>query len=266
MMLDSTTIYVLLGKFIIGLLIFFRVSGFLFFAPVFENSGIPIHWKIMFGLMLSLILTTAFWNEQPQIDFHPWVLVFLSLKELLIGIAIGFSAQLVFYAARFAGGIIDFDMGYHTSVLFDPQQSSPTLIGQLKELAVLMLFLIINGHHFLIESLMVSMRAVPLTTMSVTESTLQVLVTFATTIFIVAVKISAPLLLALFVVNLALALLARIAPQTNIFILSFQLKVAVGLLVLFATVPLFVYVAKYSLESFQDITLKLLMTLNPGRV
>lgn len=265
-MLDSTTIYILLGKFIIGILIFFRISGFLFFAPMFDNSGIPVHWKIMFGLLLSLILTTAFWNEQPRIDFHPWVLVFLSLKELLIGIAIGFSAQLVFYAARFAGGIIDFDMGYHTSVLFDPQQSSPTLIGQLKELAILMLFLIINGHHFLIESLVVSMRAVPLTTMAVTESTVQVLITFATTIFIVAVKISAPLLLALFVVNLALALLARIAPQTNIFILSFQLKVAVGLLVLFATVPLFVYVAKYSLQSFQDITLKLLMTLNSGRV
>lgn len=265
-MLDSTTIYVLLGKFIIALLIFFRVSGFLFFAPVFENSGIPVHWKIMFGFLLTLILTTAFWTEQPQIDFHPWALVFLSLKELLIGIALGFSAQLVFYAVRFAGGIIDFDMGYHTSVLFDPQQTSPTLVGQIKELAVLMLFFIINGHHFLIESLMVSMRAVPLTTMAVTESSLRVLTTFATTLFIIAVKISAPVLLALFIVNLALALLARIAPQTNIFILSFQLKVAVGLIVLFVGVPLFVYVAKYSLESFQDFTLQLIMTLNPGRV
>jgi len=265
-MLDSTTIYVLLGKFIIALLIFLRVSGFLFFAPMFDNSGIPVHWKIMFGFLLTLILTTAFWNEQPPIDFHPWVLVFLSLKELLIGIAIGFSAQLVFYAARFAGGVVDFDMGYNTSILFDPQQTSPTLIGQLKELVVLMLFLIINGHHFLIESLIISMRTVPITTMAVTESKLKVFITYATTIFIVAVKIAAPLLLALFVVNLALALLARIAPQTNIFILSFQLKVAVGLLILFATVPLFVYVAKYSLQNFQDFTLKLLMTLNPGRV
>ena len=265
-MTDSTTTYLLLGKFIIGLLIFFRVSGFLFTAPMFENSGIIPHVKIMLGLILSLILTTCFWTEQPTIDFHPLSLALLGLKEILVGVAIGFSAQLVFYATRFAGGVIDFDMGYHTSLLFDVTQTSPTLIGQVKELVVLMLFLLINGHHFLIESLFISMKAVPLTTFTVTDSTIKILVSFATSIFIVAIKIAAPVLLALFVTNLALALLARIAPQTNIFILSFQVKVAVGLLVLIATVPLFVYVAKYSLQNFQDYTLKILMSLNPGRV
>jgi flagellar biosynthetic protein FliR len=265
-MLDSTTISILLNKFLVGLMIFLRVSGFLFASPMFQQSAIISQVKVMFGILLTLILTTAFWQEQPSLELHPWVLAILAFKEIMIGVAIGFSAQLVFFAARFAGGLIDFDMGYHTSILFDPVSTTPTLIGELKELIVLMVFLLINGHHYLLEALLVSMKAVPIGTFAVTESTVKLLGEFATSIFIVAIKISAPVLLSLFITNLALALLARIAPQTNIFVLSFQLKVAVGLILLFVTVPFFIYAAKYSLESFQDLTMKILLSLNPGRV
>jgi len=265
-MLDSATITILMSKFLIGLLIFFRVSGFLFTAPMFQQSVIIPHIKIMLGILLTLILTSTFWDDQPKIDMHLWLLTILAFKEIMIGIAIGFSAQLVFFAARFAGGLIDFDMGFHTSMLFDPASATPTLIGELKELVVLMVFLVINGHHYLIEALFISMRAVPINTFAVTESTVKLLAEFSTSIFIIAIKIAAPVLLALFITNLALALLARIAPQTNIFVLSFQVKVAVGLVLLFITAPMLVYVTKYSLQNFQDLTMRLLMSLNPGRV
>lgn len=265
-MLESATLNLLMGKFIIALLFFIRISSFLFIAPMFSNSGVMPHLKIIISIFLTFVTTTAFWNIQPQIDFHLWNIVLLALKELMVGFAIGFSAQLVFYAARFAGGLIDFDMGYHTSLLFDQNSSSPSLIGQVYDLVALMVFLLINGHHFLIETLFMSFKVVPLSVAEVNEGTITMIVKYATSLFIVAIKIAAPVIIALFVANLALALLSRIAPQTNIFVLSFQVKVVVGLLILLVSVPFVVYFIKYSLQDFQNITLQWLLSLNPGAV
>ena len=265
-MLDSATLNLLMGKFIIGLLFFIRISSFLFIAPIFSNSGIIPHLKIILGILLTFIITTAFWDVQPVIDYHLWNIALLALKELMVGFAIGFSAQLVFYAARFAGGLIDFDMGFHTSLLFDQNSSAPSLIGQVYDLIVLMVFLVINGHHFLIETLYYSFKVVPISIAVPSDSTITLIAQFATSMFIVAIKIAAPVILSLFVANLALALLSRIAPQTNIFVLSFQVKVVVGLLILFVSVPFVVFFIKYSLQDFQNLTLQWLMSLNPGAV
>ncbi|MCE5304233.1 MAG: flagellar biosynthetic protein FliR [Chloroherpetonaceae bacterium] len=265
-MLDSATLNLLMGKFVISLLFFIRISSFLFIAPVFSNSGTMPQLKIILGLILTLIVTTTFWDIQPQIDYHLWNIALIALKELMVGFAIGFSAQLVFYAARFAGGLIDFDMGFHTSLLFDQNASSPSLIGQVFDLVVLMVFLLINGHHFLIETLFVSFKVVPLTVAVPSEATISILAKFASSIFIIAIKIAAPAIIALFIANLALALLSRIAPQTNIFVLSFQVKVVVGLLVLLISVPFIVYFIKYSLQDFQSLTMQWLMSLAPRGV
>lgn len=219
----------------------------------------------MLSALIAMWITHAFWLEQPQIEFHLWNMIFLVLKEFMVGMAIGFSANTVFWAAKYAGGIIDFDMGYHTQQMFN-QDNAPTLVGELKNMAVLMLFIIIGGPNYIIEGLFASFRAVPINTFEITGSTVQLLIKLITTVFIIGIKIASPILVALFLTNLSLALLARVAPQTNIFILSFQLKITIGLLVLMASVPLFVYVAKYSLEGFQEEMMRIILSLNPTRV
>ncbi|MFP4528599.1 MAG: flagellar biosynthetic protein FliR [Candidatus Kapaibacterium sp.] len=255
-----------MGKFLTGLLIFARVSGLVAFGPFFNNSMVIPHVKVILTFILTVSITSIYWQDQPPLDFHLWYMVLLVIKEFSVGALLGFSANLVFYAARFAGGIIDFDMGYHTALMFNRDVGSPTLVGELKELGVLMLFLILNGHHFLIEALYASVQVVPLTVFEISESTIQLLIRMVTSVMIIGVKMSAPLLVAIFLTNLALALMARVSPQTNIFILSFQTKIFVGLLVLMATVPLFVMVAKWALGEMETETMKILMSLNPGRV
>lgn len=265
-MFDSDTLTLLMDKFLVGVLFFIRILGMMSAAPFFKNSAIIPQVKVFLAIIIATSVTTAFWQEQPQIDFHLWYIALLVIKEFLVGVAVGFSATLVFHAARFAGGIVDFDMGYHTAILFNQDETSPTLVGEFKSLITLMMFIIIGGHLFMVEAIYASARAVPLTYFEVTESTTRLLITFATSVLIVGVKMAAPILVALFLTNLSLALLARVAPQTNIFILSFQLKVVVGLLVLIGTVPLLVYVSKYFLQAFQDETMKILLSLNPARV
>ena len=264
-MLDSFTLYMLSGKFVIGLLLFIRVMAMMSAAPFFGNSGMISQAKIFLSILITIPLTGAFWKEQPLIDFHLWYLVILVMKEILVGIALGFSMNLVFFAARMAGGLIDFDMGYQTALMFDSDSESPTLVGEFKFIIVSMMFFIINGHHFLIEGLFASVRAVPIGTMELSETSIRLIMRLATTILIVGIKMAAPVLVALFLTNLALTLLARVAPQTNIFQLSFSVKILVGLLVLFASVPLFVMVSKYALQEMQNEAMKLILSLNPSR-
>ncbi len=263
---DAGTIGLLYTKFVIGLLIFVRISGMFITAPFYKSMAILPQVKVFLAIVIATSMTQFYWTQQPTFDFHLWSLVLLVFKEFTVGAIIGFAANLVFLGARMAGGLIDFEMGFQAASVFDPASNNPTLIGELNELITLMIFLIINGHHQLIEVIFASIRAVPLTTFAISEPTYILLIKFTTTIFILAIKIAAPVLIALFSTNLALALLARVAPQTNIFIISFQLKVAVGLLMLFVSVPLLVYVIKWALGSMQEQTMQLLMTLYPPRV
>jgi len=262
---DASTIHILMSKFIVGLLIFVRITGMFITAPMFRSMAIIPQVKIFLAILLATVMTNQFWIDQPNIEFHLWNIVVLVLKELTLGSIIGFAANMVFNAARMAGGLIDFEMGFQAATLFDPMSSNPTLFGELKELLALMIFFLLNGHLQLIETIFVSIRAVPLTTMGLSNSFFIVTIKIITTVFILAIKIAAPVLMALFCTNLALALLARVAPQTNIFIISFQMKVAVGLLIYFALIPMLFYVLKWALSQMQEQTLEILLTLYPGR-
>ena len=188
-MLDSLTLLYLEGKFIIGLLILIRVSGLFVAGPFFKNSAIVPQVKIILSIFLAIMITSAFWQEQPTIELHLWNIVLLVIKEFMVGLILGFTANLPFVAARFAGGVIDMEMGYQTGALFDREATTPTLVGEFNELIVLMLFLIMNGHHYLIEGIYFSMKVLPLNSMVFTETTLNMLGGIAVSIFILAVKL-----------------------------------------------------------------------------
>jgi len=265
-MIDSQTLWFYSGKLIIGALLFIRITGMMAGAPLFRSEAIPVQLKILLSVILAFSLSTAFWQEKVVIEFHLWNVILLVFKEFMVGLALGFAANTVFWAIRFAGGLIDFDMGYQTSMLFNIEETSPTIVGELKFMSILVVFLFINGHHYLLEGIWASVRAVPVGSFEVTESTVKLLIRIAVSVFVIALKISAPVLIALFLTNLALALLARVAPQTNIFILSFQMKIVVGLIMLFTSFPIIVMVSKYALQGLEYELMRFLLSLNPARV
>lgn len=262
--MDSAALELLTSKFLIGGLIFIRILGLFAAAPVFKSTVINAKVKVMLALILAMLMTNVFAEKQPVIEFHIFSITAYALKEFFFGVLIGFSANMVFFAARFAGGLIDMEMGYNTAVLFDPSSLTPTLIGEVKDLIALMLFFFINGHHHLIEALYISFEIVPITKFVMTSVTIQLLVKMVVTVFILAIKFASPVLVALFCTNFTLALLARVAPQTNIFVLSFQAKIVVGLGMLLVSVPMFVYIIKWALKEFQSQTMNIIHSLNAG--
>lgn len=265
-MLDSNVLTALTAKFLISALIFVRVLGLFSSGQFFSNQNIPMQVKIILSIILTSAMASQFIEEQPAIDYHLWNLVLLAAKEFLVGAILGFATNIVFWTAKFGGAMVDFDLGFQAATLFDRDSGSPSLVGEFFNLTALMIFLILNGHHFVIEAMFMSLRAVPLTTFEMSKATVSLLIKMPTTIMLIGIKIAAPVIISMFAANLALALLARIAPQTNIFMISFQVKIAVGLLVLIAAVPLLVIVLKIAMTESNNELMKVLLSLNPGKV
>jgi flagellar biosynthetic protein FliR len=263
-MFDANFLALTQDKLIIGMLILTRISGLFVTGLFFGHAGIPTMVKAAIILVLTMIMTSLFYESAPHVTFDLLGMAFLVFKEFLVGALLGFASNIIYWAARFGGGINDMDMGYQASLMFDPTAGSPTMIGEFYAMAVLMLFLVMNGHHFLIESLFLSMKIVPLTTFEMTGSTMQLLFSTIASFMMLGLKIAAPVMITLFNVNLALTLLSKAAPQMNIFMLSFQVKIAVGILVLFVAFPIVGIVSKQALQLMQTEITTFLMSINPN--
>jgi len=263
-MFDLNFLALTQDKIIIGMLILTRISGLFVTGLFFGHMSIPVTVKAGIILILTMIMTPMFFEDAPHIKFEVFNMFFLVFKEFLVGALLGFASNIVYWATRFGGGITDMDMGYQASLMFDSTAGSPTLVGEFYAMGTLMIFLYLNGHHFLIEALFLSMKAVPITTFAITEATLTLLFQTITAFMILGLKIAAPVMITLFNVNLSLTLLSKVAPQMNIFMLSFQVKIAVGILVLFASVPIIALVSKQALQFMQTEITTFLMTLNPA--
>lgn len=258
---DATILNTLMAKFIIGTLLFIRVMAMMFAGPLFSSVGIEPQVKVFLSAIVAMGMTAAYGGEQPPINVEVWTLAFIAVKEVLIGSLIGYSASMIMQAARFAGGLLDFEIGFQTALLFDANAGVPTLLGELKSMAMLMIFLFLNGHHFVIEAVFASAQLIPIDRFVMGQNAVDVLVRLVTATMMIAVKLASPVLVALFLTNIAMALLSRVAPQMNVFALSMHVKVIVGLLTLMATVPLVVLLMKHVLEIFEADVMKVLMAI-----
>ncbi len=247
-------------KWVIVLLVFARISGIFIISPLFRVPVIPMMLKIFLAFIFSIITAISL-NLNVNINFEILTLALTIVREMLIGFVIGFAFNLVFWGLRFGGGIIDFELGFQAATLFTFQETSPSLFGQFMELVALMLFLFLNGHHQIFEALYVSYAKIPIGGGFLSFATMSELGKFATTATIIGLKISAPIVVSTFLVNISLAMLARMAPQTNIFVVSFQIKIAVALLVFFLAITFFVFATKHFLEVFQKQTYNLLFSI-----
>jgi len=263
-MFDSGSIAAFQTYFVVGILIFVRVISLFSTAPFFSHPGIPTQAKIFTSVVIAIAMTMTFGEQQPTVTFELFTLVGLVFKEFFVGALLGFASFLPFFAVRVAGGILDLDIGFQTALMFDASADVPSLLGEINFLVALMVFLGINGHHFMLETMYASLKAIPLTSFALTENAITTLVRVSTSVFILGFKLASPVIVALMLTNLGLALLGRVSPQMNIFALSYSLKILVGLLVLIATFALFVQMVSIMLKSFQDDLWKVIMSLQLG--
>jgi flagellar biosynthesis protein FliR len=256
-----------ISQFVVLFLIFVRVMTMIGFAPLLSHPSIPSTTKIGLALLLSYILMTAhgaspFADVSAQLNLG--TLVIFVVKEVIVGIAIGYAITIVLAGVQFAGYLIASDMGLSMANIFNPELNEQVpVIGQLMNIIAMLLFLLIDGHLFLIEALKSSFDVIPLASLDTIFSPgfMQTVVQLTGTVFVIAVKIAAPVMAATFLSTIGLGILSRIVPQMQVFVFSMGLKVGVGLLMLAGTVPMYVFMIKKILQQFEGETYTLLQLM-----
>ncbi|RJX40785.1 flagellar type III secretion system protein FliR [Paenibacillus pinisoli] len=225
----------------IFLLIFCRITAFFVVAPIFSSRGVPNTFKLGLGFFISFLVFLSYGMSQTIVpDTAEYVL--LILKEILIGLMIGFVVYLFFAVVQTAGAFMDMQVGFAMANVVDPHTGvSAPLLGNFKYMLMLVVFLMMNGHHYLLSGLMNSYQWMPLDNElfgrlldgSLSEYLIRV---FGNT-FLLALQIAAPLVVAMFLADVGLGFLTKTAPQFNVFVIGIPLKILLGLFLLILLMP-----------------------------
>jgi flagellar biosynthetic protein FliR len=250
------------GQFEKFLLILVRVGGIMSVSPVFGHRNIPAFVKIGFIGILSLILVPIVPATGLSVEGSLTSIFGLVAKELLAGLLIGFSSMVLFMGVQLAGQIMGFQVGFAIVEVFDPSSAQGmSIIGQFQFILALLIFLAIDGHHLLINAVVQSFSIVPLGQITFSPASAEIIIRICVDIFAVAVKIGAPVIVTLFLTDVALGIIARTVPQMNVFIVGFPLKIGAGLLILGASMPFFNYVLTKMIQGMDRDLLRLIASL-----
>jgi flagellar biosynthetic protein FliR len=220
-------------------------------APFYSYGVIPFRIKALLSFLITLVIFPIIASKMYTIPADMGGYFLCVLKEVTIGIFIGFLVSVIFTSFQLAGQYYAVQIGFGINEVLDPlAQVSIPLIGQMKNLIGLLVFMFIDGHHFLIKAIYRSYELAPIMTLSQTSAggLLKFLVHTMSGMFVVALKISLPVVATVFLVSVSLGVLAKAAPQMNIFMLGFPFKIAVAFGVMIITTPLIIRIMYVSLE------------------
>jgi len=245
------------------LLIFARMLAFFVIMPLFSYRTIPMSFRIGLSFFFSLVMAAHLDAEITAIDFQ---FIFLLLKEVTVGLFIGLIAYIILSAVQIAGGFIDFQMGFAIANVIDPQTGAQSpIIGQYFYIFALLFLLSVNGHHLLIDGMFHSYQVIPIDSLISIGGTFGefILITF-NQMFLIAFQMAIPLVGCLFLVDVALGLIARTVPQLNVFVVGLPLKIFVSFTVLLFFLSIYIMLARMLFEYMFEVMRDLMFILGGG--
>lgn len=247
----NETVLVAVGLF--GLA-FARIVMIMVQAPVFGSR----HYNTQIRIGTALALTMVAFPNLPIPSHMPHDIrgfVLAILTQIVVGLCIGLVSFVIIASAQFGGEMLDIQMGLSVAASMDPSMSgASTLLNRLCFYIAMLLYLIVDGHHQLMIAIYRSFDVVPLTYFRVTGTLIVELIRLTGEIFVIGVQVASPALAALFITQVALGLLARVAPQMNVFMLSFPLNIAIGLMLLSVGLPMIFLLLRHHFDmNFDDM-------------
>lgn len=222
------------------LLVVLRTSCLLVFWPLWDSRLIPMQVRVFSLLIISLALTPVVAPLLPPLPTAGPSLLGLVLREFLLGLSLGLLIRFFLTGVQMAGNLVSIQMGFGMVTLIDPQsRAQSTIIADLFLFLAILIFLNIDGHHFLLRLLILSFQEVPMgRPFAIPGSLFLFLPKFGALMYQLAVTLAAPILAALFLTQVALGVVARSVPQIQVMLLSFPLTIALGLLFLSFTLTM----------------------------
>ena len=229
------------------MLVLSRVAGIFAALPVFGGRRMPTTIKAVTVLMITLVCFPTLSVALPQVPPDAFTLALLLFSEVMIGLTLAFITQIIFAAVEFSGQIIGMQMGLTISSIIDPSQGTQTqIMSVVQTLFATLLFLSLNIHHLFIRAIMDSFRVIPLGGWHLSGELINFLVMRTADIFIIGIRLAAPVMVALLLTTVALGIMARAFPQMNIFMISMPLNIGLGLVILGMTLTIFFHVLEVS--------------------
>jgi flagellar biosynthesis protein FliR len=209
-----------------------RTASLLLLAPPFSHRAIPAQVKALLALGLALAVRPEVPSSLLQGGLDAAGLTVATVQEVLVGSALGFLCMLVFAAVRAAGDMLDMFGGFTMATLFDPQLGTgSSVMGRLYNLTALTLLFASNAHLLVLRGLLRTFDVLPLGQLLDLSTLAHTLTQGVTGMFLAALQIAGPLIAVLFLTDVGLGLLTRVAPSLNAFSLAFPLKIFVTLVI-----------------------------------
>jgi len=231
--------FALLGisKLQVFLLVLTRTAGIFTLTPTFGSNHIPPYVRMAMALGLGIIFLPLVGSGVQLPDDVP-NMVFMIAREAMIGLAIGFICMMVFVTIETAGHFIDAQSGFSFAASVDPATgNSVSVASKFHNMLAILIFFATNCHHVLLMGLAESFRMAPVGQVDMNPAVANGMVSLFSSLFIVSIRISAPIFAALFLADIALAMISRVIPQMNVFVVGLPLKLGLALVGLLIAIP-----------------------------
>jgi flagellar biosynthesis protein FliR len=209
-----------------------RVAGIFAAIPIFGGRRVPITVRMATILAMAMVLYPVVSENIPRLPADTISLVILIIREALVGLTLSLLSQVIFSAVAFCGQLVGTQMGLSVAALFNPDMGQVTVISNLQDLIATLLFLTLGIHHVFIRAIVESYSVIPVGAWHMSEGLLRTLIAVTSGLFILAIKLAAPVMVALLAAGVVMGIIARSFPQMNVFMISFPLNIGIGFLVL----------------------------------
>lgn len=237
------------------LLVLIRVATFVFVAPFFSLPNVPNRVKIGTACFMSFIV--IYMVKPESVYSYETVIGYAAivLQEAATGLLIGFGASICNHILLFAGNIIDMDIGISMAQEFNPAMNAQsTITGEMYFYGVNLLLLASGMYRYLIRALIESFTLIPIGgAVFETDYLLQGMTDYMTESFVIAFRIMLPVFATMLIMNCILGIMAKVAPQMNMFSVGIQLKILAGFAVLFLTIFLLPDIADFIFEEMKTM-------------
>jgi len=210
-----------------------RVAAMFAAIPVFSGGQIPFQLRLGVAVLFAMLTYPVVKDYLPHESFTILGFGLVVAAEVVLGLLVGFLAQLVFMAAEFAGSLIGYQMGFAAANIFDPStQSQVALISRFQGIFAILLFLSLNIHHLFLEAIVGSFEMLPPGSLTLSGGAIPMIVEVANHSLVLSLRLVAPILALLILSTLTLGVMSRVFPQLNVFMISFPVNIGISFIVM----------------------------------
>jgi flagellar biosynthesis protein FliR len=244
------------------LVVLARVGGLVTFAPFWSNRAANAKVRAIFALVLAIALTPVLISRVGSLPTDIGGIIPIMAGELLIGMFLGFIGKIVFSGFEIAAHLLSSQMGFSLAGTIDPStQAHTTAFGTIAHMFAMMILLAADGHHWFLAATVKSFSTTAPGTFAFSYEMVDLLIRLSANALVVGVTLAAPAIIVLLAVELALEIFGRTAPQFQVFILGFPLKIGIGLWILGASLYLLPSAVRGVLGGMHDGLLKALAVM-----